>query len=1422
MLHYIALTFTCLPFPHSPCFFNQEAHCTTLYRKQSLRPSIELIVLFLCQYRYFVLFFCCFFLCVCGLHCTLAMKQETVCAFPAELFSVGNSGASSSKGACVCAVVVLPSRPPKYTLVCYNAQQVTFCVARMNWVDGQNTSLRLVVAPSGHVSFTDDTSQRWTLFFAEDTQLTRFLACVGVAFYSLYGAPATTVFFQNLSLPSSSLQLEAADKATVAFTGFELREKNGVCSVGAMTQHRGTPQDASTAPYVFSPRLSALQLSQGCFGFEGSVIGMREDDRRVFVLPAGYTTSVADSLTGVAAEGAVYVVQLQRIEHAREDDAVSAKSATAGAAQTAAPPSVYAATADAVDSVSNTRALALVEPSSTAVATTAAAVPAFLSPSGIPPEHMSVLRKVELGVNAAVAGARDVHDVTAVFSQEWRQHMERPKPSLLSNKALLEQVQRVVTEEETAQAHLDECDRLLQALDARNKELQQRIDRATIESQKLLEEKNNASTKATDARLERDRQLVRLKDALLLKLQEHEDLQRHINALQRAVDVSNEELRQVQGRRDVHQVEVNNMAERLSAMQETLSEERHRNAALVAKLSLTDESLKKALAQQRVAEGQLTTARGLAEKERLRYVQMMEEERHHRAQDSELLRQDILHELDERERQFHVDRRRLAEEEFNRGLRDGKAEGRQAAETDLLGHQDELRLTLQRAKTEAETTKEEVRRAIESAMALRRTLGGKVNEMEAQLASATRQQTQLQCQVAQWQTRCRTVRDTIGAHWRTLTSYATHPCTRAELLAMMKAVRAAEEASYADDVEGEEGLVRVDLQFQQELWQQSRQKSVEQRLRWISEDMVELFVKGADYHFAHEWERPVTEAHAATLEAVAELFVQKHGSRALFDVGVQEAQERYALQRQWWVTIKDIEDWLAAQRAEQEAVRAEEAKLRLSLWKAYMDGGDAIVQLCAAQLRAQVVLLQDEMKGRDDVAAAEAQARARLPAAAQLMWAADCEAAQHLLEEEEEAVRAGLEAEAYTESSGITFQFSYARRGVEEAELRRRKREAVQEEECTARQAVESDAAAERETIAKAAAAALAPPPPPLTAYEEEPPHSSASPADVAAPQLTEGTALRPTDAAQQTVAAAVSDAPSSSHAPASKDAPASLPAEAAPTAEAHSFSLTPPLPPTPGKAAANAPLRHADPSPPLLPTPPAAPAFTFNDPLPVSGDVPSKRMSSAAAATESPDAEAKRADLVFSDVPPPLSSSDNDGDDANDAVKNTAETCDKNSLPQVALPPSLPPPLPASLSTLSKPTQPAAVYADRDAPPPLLSDEDAASTSSRSSSAEDTFSSAPSAAPAPAQTAVADIEIDDDAEAAAAAGIDPAPATSKNPKYMFGGSSSEEDSDSGADDDDGRRADSAPRHHQQQQAPPQPAVRASAKPKLFDSSDDD
>lgn len=1383
------------------------------------------------------------------------MRQETLCASPVELFTVSDTGASASKGPCVCAIVGLPSRPPKYSLVCYNAQQVTFCVARMSYVDGHTTSLRLMVhAASGHISFSDDGGQRWSLYFADAAQQQRFLACCGVAFYALFGAPATSVFSHDVSLPSSSIRLAGGDRAHVSFSSYTMTEKGGLCTVGALVEQRGgggggdAVPSTDALPYIFAVRGSAAQLTQGSFGFEGSVLGMREEDVRVLVVPAGFTTAASAAVTRVSTQAMVFVTRLERVEHVREEPAPSAA---------AAPPSVYAATADVEDARTNgagaqghssqpqaspsdqalvvlpsTAAgpgtVALSGPSSSAGAS---AVPAFLSVGGIPPEHMSVLRKVELGVHAAVSTARDVHDVTAIFAQDWRRHVERPKPSLLSNRALLEQVQRVVEEDEGAQASLDECDAALQSLESRNKALQQRIDRATVESQKLLEEKNNAATRAMEARLERDRHLVKLKDTLLVKRQEQEDLQRHIAALQRTVDARSEELRQVQGRFEVHQVEAGSMAERLSAMQATLSEERQRNASLVAKSAATEEAIKKAQTQHRLAEGQLTAARGLAERERLRYLQVMEEERSHRAKDGDLLRQDIVHELDARDRQYQVERHRLAEEEFMRGLRDGKMEGRHAAETDLLGHQDELRLTLQRAKTEVETHKEEVRRSIEAAIALRRTLGGKAGDLEAQLTTATRRQSQLQFQLAQWQTRCRTARDTVSQHWRTLLSHATHPCTRDGLNALMEAVRAAEaasdEAAGGDDDdetagEGNGGAVRVDLQFQQEHWRQSRTRAVAQRQRWLAEDMMELYVKGADYHFAHEWLQPLSAAHDATLEAVAQLYTARHGSRHLFDCCTHEAQERWAVTREWWTTVQAIESWLAAQRTAQESLKSEESVARQALCKAYVDGGDAVVQLCAAQLRAQVRVLQEEMEARDELAAEEATRRGLLPTAAQQQYDAACASRCRLLAEEEEAARAGLEAEAYTAFSGLQFQAAYALRTAQQLSVQNAAQQSLMAEETAVRQTLRWDATDKLKQLhaaamaaAAAAAVAEAESVAPFSLHEAPPGHPEA---DATAPPLTVDT---DTGAKDSTPGVEPPPPPSPSPPPVEEsEAP-------------------------PAQAGAAAPLHSPNPStpPPLPPpaTPAAQPQYAFADPpRAVHGNDVLNRAAQPPGEAADP--------FSFSTEPPPLPPSDDDGEDGEVGAAALAHTGDGRGQPAPAPSFHSPPPPPrhhAAVRTEKVVSSPLSFPSPRDAPPPLPPDSasretghpsrDGSASSSLSSSSSSSFSAStaeesaaanPRAAPPRRGGQAADPLRA--AAAVAAAAVPPgdhnggSPLTSP-PKasHAFGGSSSDNDGEGGDARSAGPAARSSPMGTARRGVPAA-AAGGVKKRKLFDSSDED
>ncbi|KAK7200630.1 hypothetical protein NESM_000119200 [Novymonas esmeraldas] len=1303
------------------------------------------------------------------------MRQETVCAAPVELLAVSDTGASSSKGACVCAIVALPARPPKYSLVCYDARQTTFCVARLGYVDGHSTSLNLLVhASPGHISFSDDVGQRWSATFVDAAQRTRFVACCGAALYTLCGAPAVSVFSHDLSPPSSSLRLDMGDTAHMSFAAYELSEANGLCGAGAAGQQRGDMgggQEPPGPPYVFRPKSSAAHLTQGCIGFEGSVVGMREDDVRVFVIPAGLPTRTSDTVTHIAERGAVVVARLMRVEHTREEDAGHGRDA---------PPSVYApddGEGQAAAPLPSDKALVVVPtptPTRHAV-TSASSAPAFLSASGIATEHMSVLRKVELGVNAAAATARDVHDVSAIFTQDWHRFMERPKPSLLSHRALLEQVQRVVSEDEAAQEHLDSSNRTLQALEARGKELQQRIDRAMGDSQRLLEDKANAATSAMEARLERDRQLVRLKDTLLLRRQEQDDVQRHIAALQRTVDASNEELRQVQGRLDVHQVEATSMAERLVAMEESLSDERRRNSALVAKSTATEEAICKAQAQHRLADGQLTAARGLAERERLRYLQVMEEERHHRAADADLLRHDIVEELDTREAQFHVDRRRLAEEHFTRGLRDGRAEGRQAAAADVQGHQDELRLNLQRAKTAVETHKEEMRRSIEAAMALRRTLGSKASELEAQLASATRRQTRLQFALAQWQTRCRTARDTVSQHWRALLSYATHPCTREEALAMLEAVRAAEEASCVagdgddDGGDGEssagaDGPVRVDLQFQQECWRRSRARSVEQRVRWVSEDMFDLFAKGATHHFHHEWLLPLDAAHENTLETAAQLHAHHHGSRALFDLAVAEARARWALRLQWSSTMEDIETWLAAQRTAQDAVRADEAAGRKALWAAYVAGGEAVVQLCAAQLRAQVALLHRELQERDALESEERQRRKLLPEEARQQWTASCLAALRLLAEAEEAARAGVEAEAYTSHSGLQFQFSYALRGAQQLEEQHAAQQQLLVAETAARQSLVREAAA----AAEAAAAQ----------WRYAAPTDRA--ADAPAPVEVTTPSLPLPEAAQENPAPPPPPPPSSPpHSDGDGGAATSASPATAPSAD---------VPDSPRRDAAavgtslpstDAP-RHADPSPPSLPPPPPPPpprvpaSFGFADPPRAALDDHRSRGGTGAGQQRGHGGAATGLSSIFSSEPPPLPPPDDDDDASAESVGA--------------------PPLP--VSTEAPPGRGGGGGSGRRSTSPSEGGTSSSSTPSLPTAASQRAPTPPPALPPPAAAAAA--------------------APRRPPRDAFGGGGS---SDSDEEDTD---SEDAPRRvpvHASARRPPSAPSGAAAKPRLFNSS---
>lgn len=1010
------------------------------------------------------------------------MRQESVCLLPVHLSAIGARGESAEKGSAVCAVVALPSSPPKYSIVCYNAAQVTFCVARLNWRDdiAESTNARLMVDGDDIVTFSDDIDQRWRVRFTDAEACGIFLASFGAALLALTDRKSWHIIAHDVSLPSPSTapRLRPSSHGHFYFRGYELIERDGLCLVGKLLPEVSVV--APAAAYAFHPSSSSYaSLSSDAYGFEGNVCGMSENDRRVVVVPAGLPRAQSSSLTSLSSTGVIYVLQLVRLEceKAATTDLAAVASCT-NQADAPVPP-VYASAAvepmgDDVGGRGGGTAAAVPLSSSMVVRNTTVEVAGAPSMQRGEPswnlhgsmDDMTMLRKVEMGLSTASASARDVRDVAAMLAEDWRRATQRPTPSLLSNAALLEAVQRVVNDDEAAQHLIDDLDRQVQRLEGRNGELQQRITTAAADAQRSLEEKSKMSSTIMEERLERDRRLVRLREQLNLKQQEYDDLQRQVRTLKRAVEASDEELRQQQGKTDVHTVQSNNMTNRIQVAQTSLAEARQQNAHLATKIANTQEELKRTRIAAQVAASRLTAAQGATERDRIRYVEAMERERAQWSSDAMSLRHDIVAQLDAGEKRFRAEKQRYVEEQYYRGVADGRAEGNAMAETDLQTDRDGLRLTLTCAKEDVETLKEQVRRSLETSMGLRRTTSSRLAELEEQNAAARQERSALTLKAERWRTRDRKVLDSTIHLLLALVDALAHPTTHDQLFAAMDATWMAQMANSEADRD-DEGFLPVDIDNQGALWQKAKATAVAQRVEWIAYDMADLYAKGSAYHYEKLWLQPLVGAHAVLKQDVRQLWRRRYGSDSAFLLFSEEAMSRLLVESEWLALVADIEEWRREQTSARKRLVLTASAGKQDIFDHYYGDAKEIWRWCAAQLRDQLDLIRLEMEQREELLAEEISAVLRLPAQAAQLLEEQLGLHRIAMVEAEESARAAVEAEEYTLFSAARFDAEHSKQVMEEVHRCYAEREAMLAQETAARRSLQTSENIEMDHLKK-------------------------------------------------------------------------------------------------------------------------------------------------------------------------------------------------------------------------------------------------------------------------------------------------------------------------------------------------------------------
>eukprot|EP00759_Apiculatamorpha_spiralis_P000131 PhF_6_TR10026/c0_g1_i1/m.15357/K17478/FKBP15, WAFL; FK506-binding protein 15 len=701
------------------------------------------------------------------------------------------TGQYRTKGSVGCAILGDISTH-SYQLVCYVDQTQYICTARIT--SNNDTSLQYSAQVSGacYSTFRDDTGKLWSLHFGTEDECVTFAANVAVAMYGAAGQPTHSVM--NVDLTGGKKDnppVNVNDQVRARYSAWLVqRSTNDVPKLGSPLE-RVTGTDV----YQFTvPATNANPTGNDAKGFEGCVVGMLKEGKRYCVVPP-----TCRRPGGMGGNNAVlcFLVEVVKVKYTQNNTADSFESdrqsstgrQSVGPGDTAAAFQQFLqfqqmqATGQApLQITQNPMSMApavvqqpmgvqggymqqqqpqqpgygygqqpmMVTPTPVApVAVAPQPVPVAPAPApviqpALTKEQSDQLEKTNSVVTTLVTMLRDLSDKHEGFVFDFKQAQNKQKPTTLANAQLEHSVKSMIMENDRLKEELHQKDDVLKTFEERNKELQRKLDKFASSATALMDEKKQAVHAQSDMKLEMDRQILKLQDNLTRSNSEREDLQRHLQTVKKLLEISDADLREAKGKVEVNAVQINSLNVKIAALEDQLNEERARRKGLEVRCQQLGDKVRELEDDVRNKELLLEERRRKIETDRQYFTELLDEDRRRAEQEVNELRQEMMRDLQQREKRFQEDKIRSCDDAFLRGREEGKEDGHAEARVEYESRFTEQALDLQRARGENEQLRIQLRTAQENALLESKRLTEQVRAQKDALDLATSQHTTLQ------------------------------------------------------------------------------------------------------------------------------------------------------------------------------------------------------------------------------------------------------------------------------------------------------------------------------------------------------------------------------------------------------------------------------------------------------------------------------------------------------------------------------------------------------------------------------------------------------------------------------------------------------------------------------------------------------
>ena len=591
-----------------------------------------------------------------------------------------------------------------YKLVCYSDQQTYLCTATISANNEMGMKFQMKQADN-YTNFKDDNGQQWSLYFSEEEKGVLFAMNVALAMYGCSGMPSHTITTLELSNPKSTEDVDVGDHVGVKFNGYYLGQENGLPKMS----YQYDSNVMSKHTYKFQIPSSNTNLTPGMKGFEGAVCGMSEGSRRVMVIPGNCRRGIQQGGDGPLIimidvrkvkkgapqvnpmqqpaqmqqpmqqqqqqqqqqpqQGGFQDYQMQQQQQQQQQQPVLTIQQQPQAVQQVVPlqqqPQIIQATPQPV----------------VAAAVAPAATPAPQAPAGLTSEQLKTVNDTSSNVTSLMTNINDVSQKIDLLTADFKMAQKQQKPTTLTAAQIQHSVTAMIDDNKQLKDEVRAKDDMIKTLENRSLDLEKKVDKFAQSAHTLMEEKKSAATSVTDTRLEMDRRILKLQEEVQRATSERDDSQRHLATVKKLLDLSEDEIRKLRGETEIVRVQSENTRMKLSHAEDSFRTEKEAR-------KLSDDKVLSLSAQLTESRDEMSRKDGLlAEKlrkidtDRSHFNNLMEEERSHAEKEMSTLRDEMITDLQARERRFTMEKERVSEDQFSRGIDQGRDDGMQEART---------------------------------------------------------------------------------------------------------------------------------------------------------------------------------------------------------------------------------------------------------------------------------------------------------------------------------------------------------------------------------------------------------------------------------------------------------------------------------------------------------------------------------------------------------------------------------------------------------------------------------------------------------------------------------------------------------------------------------------------------------------------